>query len=615
MKKYVSILAAVLLATSVSSTVVYAKDDSGNIDLYEAFSDKKDMMKTEVGSRIYKWCMHLPDDAIIFKSDRANSFQMQTTSYNANVELEINKNKDKLSLEDLLYSMQNKSSEDYSFGREENELSISIAKDNFNEKYIKIIKSVQNSNFFSVVQEEEELGEYVEERIYIKNNYIYDLSVSMDGEFYKKHNDMFEKLISSYKLSYDAKNKYIKELSESVSTTREFKNKNYGWKITMSPYWKVDGTPNARCQNFSPVYSDEELNQNKKSQDENEFKVPEGITVNLVGSANEGDTAEKWAKEEIQSLKDNYNKDVYDILENKARMQGNMKVYDVKVRYKLVTKKPYIVHNVYVIGNGYKYLLSSTMMEEKYKNDKKRSSFYNMLNSFRLQRTYKSKYLGEMVIGKSLINLNSEKDIKMKKYNFKTKVTKSFNTPNYEYDMGNIYFDESRYLEYGYSGRVSNDESKVLFENSSNIQVSMFAGLNTDKIDDIVKSKAQVLLENDEVNMGLAKVKIKSSEYNNAKLYYIEKEYNLDAINKFVKEDSTKEYDLRHLRNEYTRIIRIGKDIYTETVEIPVSNMTDKNKVKCNNIWNDTRINDVNYSTKNVQWKEHKLQEFDKDKK
>jgi homocitrate synthase NifV len=106
----------------------------------------------------------------------------------------------------------------------------------------------------------EELRDYIENRIYVTNNYIYNLTISMNGEFYKQHEEMFDKLSSSFKLSFDEKNPYIKELSDSVSTTREYKNTSYGWKLVMSPYWKVEGTPNARNQSFRPVYSDEELN-------------------------------------------------------------------------------------------------------------------------------------------------------------------------------------------------------------------------------------------------------------------------------------------------------------------------------------------------------------------
>jgi hypothetical protein len=83
----------------------------------------------------------------------------------------------------------------------------------------------------------------------------------MNGKFYEEHEEMFGKLASSFKLTFDEKNQNIKELSDSVSTSREYKNSSYGWKMMLSPYWKVEGTPNARNQSFRPLYSDEEMNQ------------------------------------------------------------------------------------------------------------------------------------------------------------------------------------------------------------------------------------------------------------------------------------------------------------------------------------------------------------------
>lgn len=617
-KKIFSILiSAFILFGSAAPAAVYAQDDSGKIDLYEVFSNKEDQMKTEVGSRIYKWSMHLPDDAIIYKSDRANYFDMSTNSYNSSVELEVNKNKDELTLEDMLYKMQN-SSERRRFRRwGDKEFVVDISKDNYGQKYISIIKTDKSYDRFLVDEAAEELGDYIENRIYIANNYIYNLTIQMNGEFYRQHEEMFDKLVSSFKLSFDEKNSYIKELSDSVSTTREFKNKSYGWKLVMSPYWKMDGTPNARFQSFCPVYTDEELNNEEKSQEdeENKFKIPEGITVSLISSAEKGDTASKWAKKETDTLKNNYNSQVYEILKDEAKKQGDMDIHNVVVSYKTVTKNPYIVHNMYVIGNGYKYLISATMMEEKYKDTDKRKSFEDMIKSFKLNKEYLSKYLGKIVSVESIMNLNASKELKMKKYDFKTKVTKRWNTSSngYGYDYYDDYYYDDYYYD-DYRGNVSNNEYVSGYEPESSVRLSMSAGLDTNEMKEIITQNVERYLRNDEIRMKLAKVKIESSKHNGAEIYYIEKEYDLDAIQKFVEEDETKEYDLERLKNEYTRIIKIGKDIYSQDIILPVANMTTKNKDKIDNIWKNTTINKVNYSKKKLTWKQHNLEEFDKEK-
>lgn len=610
-KRVTSALLTLCLLFGLTAQSVQAKDDDGKIDLYQVFSNKADQMKTEVGSRIYKWSMHLPDDGIVYKSESANYFNMSTSSYKSAVQLQVEKNKNELSLEEYLYKMQNVTSMDFYRYEQEKELVIDIAKDSLGEKYIRIIKSNPYIDYYLVDEAAQELGEYVENRIYVKNNYIYNLTIVMDGQFYREHEEMFEKLAASFKLSFDEKNQYIKELSDSVSTTREYKNTSYGWKLMMSPYWKVEGAPNARTQNFIPVYSDDELEQVKKVEEktEEQIMVPEGVTVSLISSSEKDETASRWAQDDIQVLKDKYNNEVYEILNNETKKQGDTNVQHVIVRYKTVTNNPYVVHNVYAIGNGYKYLVTATMKEEQYNDVSKRAAFENMINSFSLDKACISEYLGKIISAKSLINLSDSKEVKLKKYDFQTKVTKSFNTSRDEEDF---YFNEYMYYNYGYRQTISNNEYISATDPVSNISVSMNAGLDTSKMEEVIKSRAEIYSSDDEIRMGLATLKIKSAQYNGTEIYYIEKEYDLNAIKDFVKEDDTKVYDLEQLRNQYDYIIKIGKDTYTQSITLPVANMTSNNKVKVNNIWANTIINKVNYSKLSLKWSEHKLEDFDK---
>lgn len=606
-------LLTLCLLFGVTAPAVQAKDDDGKIDLYQVFSNKSDQMKTEVGSRIYKWSMHLPDDGIVYKSDRANYFNMATSSYKSSVQLQVEKNKDELSLEECLYKMQNNMNKYYYRFEQEKELVIDIAEDSLGEKYIRIIKSNPYIDYYLMDTAAQELGEYVENRIYIKNSYIYNLTIVMNGRFYKEHEEMFEKLASSFKLSFDEKNPYIKELSDSVSETREYKNTSYGWKLMMSPYWKVDGAPNARTQKLISVYSDDELGDVKKDQEKIQevIRVPEGVTVSLISSAEKDETASKWAQEEMQVLKDKYNEGVYEILSNEAKKQGDINVHHVIIQYKTVTRNPYVVHSLYAIGNGYKYLVTATMKEEQYKDASKRAAFENMISSFTLDKTCLSEYLGRIITAKSLINLNDSKEIKMKKYDFGTKVTKSFNTSSEEQDF---YFYEYMYYNYGYKGNISNSEYISASDPVSNINISMNAGLDTMQMKEAIKNRAEIYLNDNEIRMGLATLKIKSAQHNGAEIYYIEKEYDLNAIKDFVKEDNTKVYDLEQLRNQYEYIIKIGKDTYTQSITLPVANLTLINKAKVSNIWVNTSINKVNYSKLTLNWSDHKLEDFDKEK-
>ena len=597
------------LLFGVKAQAVQAKEDDGKIDLYQVFSNKADQMKTEVGSLIYKWSMHLPDDGIVYKSESANYFNMSTNSYKSSVQLQVEKNKNELTLEEYLYKMQNNTSRNHYFYEQKKELAIDIAVDSSGERYIRIIKSNPYIDYYLVDAAAQEMGEYVENRIYMKNNYIYNLTIRMNGQFYRDHEEMFDKLLASFKLSFDEKNQYIKELSDSVSSTREFKNTSYGWKLVMSPYWKVEGAPNARTQKLIPVYSDGELDQVKKVEEkvEEQIMVPEGVTVSLISSTGKDETASSWAQNDIQTLKDKYNNEVYEILNNEAKKQGALNVHSVIVRYKTVTNNPYVVHNLYVIGNEYKYLVTATMKEDQYKAPSKRADFENMINSFSLDKAYLSEYLGRIITAKSLINLSDLKEVKLKKYDFQTKVTKSFNTSRDEEDF---YFNEYMYYNYGYREAISNNEYISATDPVSNISVSMSAGLDTSEMKEAIKNRAEVYSSDNEIRMGLATLKIRSTQYNGAEIYYIEKEYDLNAINKFVKEDDTKIYDLEQLRNQYDYIIKIGKDTYTQSTTLPVANMTSNNKAKVSSIWENTTTSKMNYSKLNLTWSEHKLEDF-----
>lgn len=618
-KKLICTVLCICLSSGLYAPAVYAADGSGNIDLYEAFSSKADKMKNEVGSRIYKWSMHLPDDGVIYKSEQANFFNMSTSSYQANIQLQVNKNKEDTTLEEMLYQMQNSPKDNYIMYNDDKQYAMNIATDESGHKYIRIIKANQFYDYYMVNEAAQEFSDYIENRIYIANGYVYNLTVSMKGEFYKQHEEMFDKLTASFKVSFDENNSYIKELSDSVSTTREYKNTSYGWKMTMSPYWRVNGIPNARIQNFSPVYTDEELNMStsKDNKSDQEFKVPEGVSVSLISSAGKDETAAKWAQKELEDLKNNYNDKILEVVSSKGSFIGNFNTYDVVIKNKSVTSDPYIVHNLYIVGNGYKYLAAATMKEEKYDNAVKRNEFESMLSSFTLDKSCISKYLGEIVSAESILDTNASKELKMNKYDFATAVTKEWNTSRDANNNGYYqdYYDKYMYMPYGsdYRGDVSNNEYVGAVDPVSNMHVDMTAGLNSNEINEIVKQKTNELQKNDEIRLGLAKVKIQSAEYNGAEVYYIEKEYDLDAILAFVKSDNTKKYDFERLQNQYQYIVKVGKDTFTENITLPVANVTSENKLKAEAVWQNTSINKNNYSKANLSWKEHTLEEFNED--
>ncbi|MCX7884484.1 MAG: hypothetical protein N2448_05580 [Caloramator sp.] len=616
-KRILSIIIVAVVMAAIIPVYSFAQDDDGKIDLYKAFSNQNDIMKNQVGSRVYKWSMYLPDDGMVYKSDRANFFNMSTNSYRANIQLMVSKNEDELTLEDILYKMQNNSRQQNNYWIwGDKEYNMEIATDSNKQRYIKVVKTEKAFDHFLIDKVAEEFSDYTENRIYIANNYIYNLTVQMQGEFYRGHQDMFNKLVNSFKTSYDTNNSNIKELSDSVSTTREFKNTSYGWKMTLSPYWKVDGVPNSRNQNFSPVYSDEELNMMNTKDENNDVKITEGITVSLISSCDNKETASIFAQKEIDMIKNNYNINAYEILKNEPFKNNGMDAQRVVIRFKTTTNNPYVVSSLYAVGNGYKYLVNATIKDDKYKDANKRKDFDNMIESFTLDSSLLSKYLGKIVSADTLIDFNATKELKTKKYDFKTKLNKGWDifSKNSEFlGFDNRYMLMDMPVEYYFDNdNVSNIEFISAFEPASNINISMMAGLNANPIEDIVSDNVSGFLRDSDIAIGIAKVKIQSAEYNGAQIFKISKEYDIKEINDFVNSDKTKIYNLDKTNNVYKYIVKIGKDTFTQTIMIPVSRTSDKNMQKIKSIWENTTINKINYSKLSLNYKDRKLSEFDK---
>lgn len=149
-------IAAIVMATIIP-VYSFAKDDDGKIDLYKVFSNQNDIMKNQVGSRVYKWSMYLPDDGIVYKSDRANFFNMSTSSYRANIQLMVSKNEDELTLEDILYKMQNSSRQQNYWIWGDKEYNMEIATDSFNQRYIKVVKTEKYYDYYLVDKAAEEI--------------------------------------------------------------------------------------------------------------------------------------------------------------------------------------------------------------------------------------------------------------------------------------------------------------------------------------------------------------------------------------------------------------------------------------------------------------------------
>ena len=265
-------LAVYMVFTMNLSLISFAKDDPGRIDFYKAFA-KSDKNIDMIGNRIYNWSIYLPSDAVIDKTPKATTFNMNTSSYKGNVIINVYKNIHNLSLEQIYAASLSKNASDpyYDYYSYDYKCSARIQTDNRNNRYISITSVTPEYSYYGPSNTDEEKGTYSEERTYIgKNNdvnYIYKVIISMDLPFYKQHQNLFYKLADSFRTSFDSSNPNIKDLSDLATSYRTFESKIYGWKIELAPYWKLQNQETATTVMFKPLYSSEEIGSKSQSVD------------------------------------------------------------------------------------------------------------------------------------------------------------------------------------------------------------------------------------------------------------------------------------------------------------------------------------------------------------
>ncbi|MGE5472647.1 MAG: hypothetical protein ACM3UU_00290 [Ignavibacteriales bacterium] len=302
-KKFLVLSLTVCMIFSMTSSITFAKDDSGKIDFYKAFSKSEENIDM-IGNRIYNWSIYLPSDAVIDKNPKATSFNMSTNSFKGNVNINVYKNIHNLSLEQIYAASLSKDNSDpyYDYYSYDYKCSAKIQTDKHNNRYISISSITPEYSYYGTSGGDEEKGTYSEERTYLgKNNdisYIYKVNISMDLTFYKQHQNLFYKLADSFRTTFDSKNPNIKDLSDLATSYRTFESKIYGWKIELAPYWKLQNQETATTVTFKPLYSSEEIG----SQTESSEPAENGENNNVSNSnPSETDTKDSGASGQDQN--------------------------------------------------------------------------------------------------------------------------------------------------------------------------------------------------------------------------------------------------------------------------------------------------------------------------
>lgn len=260
-----------MIFTASLGITSFAKDDSGRIDFYKAFSKSEENIDM-IGNRIYNWSIYLPSDAVIDKNPKATTFNMNSSSFKTNVSINVYKNIHNLSLEQIYAASVSKNSYDYyDYYSYDYKCSANIQTNKQGNRYILLTSIAPEYSSFgtSTSDAEEEKGTYNEERTYLGKsndiNYIYKMNISTDLPFFKQHKNLFNKLADSFKTTFDSKNPNIKDLSDLATSYRPFESKIYGWKIELAPYWKLQNQETSTTVSFKPLYSTEEIGLNSDS--------------------------------------------------------------------------------------------------------------------------------------------------------------------------------------------------------------------------------------------------------------------------------------------------------------------------------------------------------------
>ncbi len=560
------------LMAGYPSQALSLKDD-GHIDLYEIFSKERDAIKTQVGSRFYKWSIHLPNDAIIYKTDRVNHFSMYSENYKTNISLDVVANKDAYSLEDILYEIQAKdSASPPNWQRLEKEYTSTINRDHRGYRYIQIIKVDPFYDYFLVDKAAEEYNSYIENRIYIANNFIYNLQVNMEGKYFRENPEMFEKLISSFVTSYDETKPYIKELSDSISEARVYKNTSYGWKITLNPYWKKEGMPNARNQYFKPVYTYDEINDLADDQ-----RKKGGISVNLISSLSAAESLESWFKNELQLLERNYNPGIYKVIAINEINLGQLAAYRLKVKFRDKPHESYIVDTIYTVGNGYKYKIEANLPYEDYTNTESYQAYDNMLKSFRLTRDHSS-YLGEILDASKLINEQDKRKLAIRDQDFEILLSKNW-----------LIDQES-------TGDLA------AYQSSNNLTLFVATNLDSRAFEDIIQDYLSPIFAQDEVRLGLAQIMVESANTKGINLCRISVVYDLDRVDKFSKDKEDLVYSYNSLLNQHIQIIQKDNVLYNQRISIPLTNTNSYTMEEINQVWEESKVYGIRIGSPKINW-------------
>jgi hypothetical protein len=655
MKKVLITVLGIAFISTQSTFVALAKGYNP-IDFYKVFSTDSNI--NSFGNSIYNWSIYMPSDAVVSKNAKASGLSMYTNSYKTNVSVEVLKNVDNLSLEEI-YANELGSNNDAPIEGDNSYICSSrIAKDPKNNKYISISMVTPESTDYKVNDDKnaDEAGVFSQQRIYLgKNNginYIYAVSIAMDLSYYKQHTGLFNKMADSFRTSFNANNPNVKDLADQVTTYRKVNSKIYGWEIELAPYWKASGVQNSTSQFFYPLYSDQEIgissdisseddfddaadtldtanivdtsdsdNQASEFQTQNQEQqsaeqsidqsvyqqsqdnstanwIKDSLNISVISSSPKSESFEKWADKEIRAIETNFNEELFTIITPPKDIKAK-NVKGKKLVFKVnQTSQDSIVEGIVLLqGYGYRYMATLKMKESKYNEPGGKKTFDRMLGSFRLINS-KNKFINDLASPQQILDYEAKKGYSMKKYALKILSTNSWTK---EMDINNMRLDTDDGLFDGIDDS-SSSESLSLNHQRSGAALDITADLLFDPFDQAISDYLSKELSKQDISSNVLDIKVRKMQIGNVSVYKIEETYNLHNMEELTKKDAKKPYNYSNLKNSYTYLFKQGNDFYTMVFSIPYINASYGNTELIKSLWQSVIVNGVKIGSQEDKW-------------
>ncbi|MGE5328203.1 MAG: hypothetical protein ACM3KR_01690 [Deltaproteobacteria bacterium] len=662
-KKLLGLTLIILMIFSMTiNSITFAKNDSGKIDFFKAFSKSAENIDM-IGNKIYNWSIYLPSDAVIDKNPKATSFNMNTNSFKANVSVNIYKNIHNLTIEQIYAASLLKNSSDpyYDYYSYDYKCSAKIQSDKQNNRYISITSIIPEYSAYGSVNSDEEKGTYTEERTYIGKsndiNYIYKVNISMDLSFYKQHQNLFYKLADSFKTSFDSKNLNIKDLSDLATSYRTFDSKIYGWKIELAPYWKLQNQETATTVKFKPLYSLEEIG--SKTDDADESAESEDTdNADSITDANDEEAEQAQSPEGTQSS----DSEASDQPDAEAPSSEQVSTSDQQAADSKVEKITDFLAVSFVSSvpanetftawaeKEFKAIRSSynksffseytTTQESIGYGPNRKAIVYKIKNSnrntfteaimlvqgndyrYRITLRMKDSTFNDAVGRESFCRMLKSFSLTNKKSSFikqvvpvesvlkpdspKTIALKNFNikiaTNNSWVEPFDIYEGQLDDYSYGYESEYSEEDAstEVLTVNnpSSLISLSLNAGIIDQPVDAWQKAYSDLYMSSDPV----IKREGSFAAYKGILAYKFIEKYDIKKMEEISSSDKRKLYNYKTLLNTYSYLIRSGQEEYKLTFTVPVLNTSEENEKIIESLWKKVIVNKVDIGNGINNW-------------